>query len=75
MTTPAKLESLIDTAITDLLSLSKDLRAKEADGKPAISPKELTDALKVAVEYWSLKRPQVVESWGLALNGGKGATP
>ena len=73
MTTHAKLESLIDTAITDLLSLSKDLRAKETDGKPAISPKELTEAIKVAVEYWDKKRPSSVESWGTALNSGKGA--
>lgn len=74
MTPPDRLEGLIDTAITDLLSLSKDLRAKDADGKPAISPKDLTEALKVAVEYWSLKRGGVDEGWGSKLApGGKAA--
>jgi hypothetical protein len=73
MTTPTSLESLIDNAITDLLSLSKDLRAKEADGKPAISPKELTEAIRVAVEFWDKKRGSAEDGWGSKLGPGKAA--
>lgn len=62
----------IDQAVSDLLSLSGDLRAKDVDGKPAITPKELTEAIRVASEWWDKKRGAGQEAWGSALKKAAG---
>lgn len=66
------LETQIDRAVSDLLSLSGDLRAKDPDGKPAITPKELTEAIRAAVEWFREKRGAGQETWGNALKKGAG---
>ena len=64
------LEKQIDRAVEHLLSLSGELRAKDPDGKPAITPKELTEAIRVAVEYFKEKRGAGDPGWGSALKKG-----
>lgn len=72
--TPEELESTIDGALTKLLALCDGLAAKDEHSKPAITPKELTEAIKVAVDYWAQRKPSSGGAWGEALtkpaNGG-----
>jgi len=49
------LERLIDTGFQQLLALGNDLRAKEPNGKPAITPSEMTKALEAATAWYSAK--------------------
>ena len=64
------LEKQIDQAVEHLLSLSGELRAQGPDAKPAITPKELTEAIRVAVEYFKEKRGAGDPGWGSALKKG-----
>ena len=70
--TPDELAAKIDEAMERGLNLSGELRAKDPEGKPAISVKELTDLLKVCTEWYSTRKASG-EQWGGALNP-KGAT-
>ena len=57
MTDP--LETLIDNRVKDLLQLATD-------------PKDLTAALKVAIEFWEKRRAPQDAGWGSALTGKAG---
>lgn len=67
--TPDELAAKIDLALERGLDLSSELRAKDPEGKPAISVKELTDLLKVAIEYYSQRKESTGLEWGKALSG------
>jgi hypothetical protein len=71
--TAEELAAKIDMALERGLDLSSELRAKDPEGKPAISVKELTDLLKVAIEYYSQRRESPeTPKWGAALGGSNG---
>lgn len=62
--TPEALEAAIDKAIDKLLKLADGIEARDENSKPAITPKELTEALKVCVDYWAQRRPSSEGEWG-----------
>lgn len=75
--TPQDLETAIDHAVGKLLKLADGLEAKDENSKPAITPKELTEAIKVAVDYLEQRKSSSGGDWGKALvkppNGGVSA--
>ena len=69
----ARLGPLIDRGFDTLIeTLISGLAAKEIDGKPATTAKQLTDALEAAVKWQEAKWRQSQEGageWGTALGG------
>ena len=71
----ARLVPLIDRGFDTLIeTLITGLAAKEIDGKPATTAKQLTDALEAAVKWQEAKwrQSQDAGEWGAALGGRRG---
>lgn len=68
-----KLPSLIDRGFDTLIeNLIGGLTAKELDGKPATTPKQLTEALEAATKWQQAKWRQDEDAggqWGSQLGG------
>lgn len=67
--TADQLEKLMDDAFKQGLKQAEHLNAVDGDGKARVTLKEITELLKVGVEYLAAKRPANVDSWGTALTG------